>query len=65
MLKKKSLNEIDDMGWGQGEEKNGLSQPRLSPHSSYWEEHRRRDASTATESGGLAEEQETTTASTA
>lgn len=52
MLEKKSLNEIDEVGWRQGEEKNSLAQPRLSPHSSCWEQHRRRDASTGTESGG-------------
>lgn len=46
MLKKKSLNEIDEIGWGQGEEKNSLAQPRLPPHRSYWEQLRKRDEST-------------------
>lgn len=65
MLKKKSPNEIDGIGWGQGEQKNSLAQLRLSPHSSYWKQLRKMDESTGTESGGLVKEQETMTASTA
>lgn len=51
MLKKKSLNEIDEIGWGQGEEKNSLAQPRLPPHRSYWEQLRKRDESTESQEG--------------